>query len=763
MVAFSAGIVATLWLPGLPPVDGVVAALALGLWLACWPSARPLAAGLAGFVWACSYGAAELQQALPEQLAGRDLVVRGQVADIPAWGTSRGKPVARFLLRVEPTPGDGGALPAGRLLRLNWYGPPVLKAGERWQLVVRLRAPRGMVNPGGFDYRGWLLGQGVDATGYVRTAPHNRRLDAAPGWSLDARREAIAARLAAAVPDPQIAALATALVVGDKSGFSDTVRTTLAATGTSHLLVISGLHIGLCAVVGWWLGALLAHAHPRWLARGWRLPLAVMAAATSALVYAGLAGFGIPTRRALVMVAVMLSARVCWRSYQPADSLLLALVAVLALDPLAGTSMAFWLSFGAVAALVLAANVGGTGEPRWRAAIRAQLAVFLGLAPILAAGGMPGSWVAPWVNLVAIPWVGLLVVPLLLAGTMMWTVSAPLGDWLVIIAGTLLEVFWRGLSVGAEFAGGQRSLLGEPWAVAAALFGAVLVIAAARRWQRMAGLLLCVPLWWWPSPAQDELLRLVVLDVGQGTSVLVTTRAHSLLYDAGPRHDGGFDTGEAIVLPYLRYRRLARLDTLVISHADSDHSGGAGAVAAAMSPMRVIAPDAAGLEVPVDTVCRQGERWDWDGVTFEFLHPRVPLPVAQNNQSCVLQLTAGEHRFLLPGDIERQAESMLLPGLSPTAVALIPHHGSKTSSSPGFVGRLAPAWAVATAGYGNRFGHPRPDVVARWQAAGSEVLNTALTGAIEFRVGADGSLHGPLLARAQQRRFWRAPPSRSGE
>jgi len=721
-----------------------------------------------GFAWAAALAQLRLSDRLDPALEGHDVVVSGVVASLPQ-GFERG---VRFDFDVE-TPDTG----VPRHIALSSYGAfaeddaggvlPV-HAGERWRFSVRLRRPHGSVNPHGFDYEAWLLERGIRATGYVRTAGRRdeavaaERLDALVpkgAYLIDRLREAAREKILAALPDHPYAGVLIALAIGDQRAIDSGQWQLFARTGVSHLMSISGLHVTMVA------GLFAALASFCWR-RSERLALALpaqkaaaLAGFLAALAYCLVSGFAVPAQRTLYMVGVVAAALWLGRATSASRVLAAALLAVLVLDPWAVLSPGFWLSFCAVAVIFYVA-AGPTARPHWLVQWgRVQWAVTVGLAPLMLVLFQQVSLVSPLANALAIPLVSFVVTPLALAGAVL-----PF-DWPLAMGHAILEALMMVLERLAELPSAMwRQHAPVPWTVPLALLGVAWLLLPRGFPARWLGAVLALPLFAVlpPGPAAGE-LWITVLDVGQGTSVLARTQQHALLYDAGPAFNASADSGSRIVLPYLRGAGVARLDALVVSHDDRDHSGGAGSVLEGM-PVAALWSSlpgghalAAGREERAP--CAAGRGWEWDGVAFEFLHPGAEAPSGRgaraNNRSCVLRIAAPGGRVLLTGDIERAAERELLrraPGLLPADALLVPHHGSATSSSPEFVKQVAPRYAVFAVGYRNRFGHPREEVLERYRDAGSVVYRTDTAGAIEMRFAPGVSRI--VLQRERARRYW---------
>ncbi|WP_395606872.1 DNA internalization-related competence protein ComEC/Rec2 [Pseudomonas sp. B22129] len=733
MFAFGLGLLSLRFLPALPPTGWLLAMPVMALMLLPWRT-YPLAFFLLGLSWACVSAQSALDDRLSPVLDGHTRWVEGRVVGLPQH-TETG---TRFELA------DGRSrharLPAR--IRVSWHGGPRVQSGERWRVALTLKRPSGLLNFHGFDYEAWLLSQRIGATASVKDG--ERLAPAGHAW-----RDPVRQRLMAVNAQGREAAVA-ALVLGDGSGLAADDWQVLQDTGTVHLLVISGQHIGLLAGLIYALVAGLARygCWPRVLP--W-LPWACGLAFAAALGYGLLAGFGVPVQRALVMVGLVLLWRLRFRHLGVWLPLLLALNAVLVLEPLASLQPGFWLSFAAVAVLVLA--FGGRLGPWsvWQVWTRPQWLIAIGLFPVLLVLGLPISLSAPVANLFAVPWISLVVLPLALLGTVLLAVPW-VGEGLLWLAGGALGWLFSGLALLA----GQL----PAWVAAEVPLGYWLVSVAG-------AVLLLLPkgvpfrLLGWPMlllaifPPKEQVphgqVAVVQLDVGQGQAVILRTRQHTLLYDAGPR-SGTVDQGARVVLPALKKLGVGALDMMVLSHAHADHAGGAVAVARGLPVGRVIGGETEGLPAFLGTqACISGERWAWDGVLFELW--QWPGATSSNPKSCVLQVQANGERLLLTGDIDRAAEQAFIgsPLATRTDWLQAPHHGSRSSSSEAFVQRLAPGAVLISRGRGNAFGHPHPQVMARYQAMGSRVYDSAEHGAVRLQLG---TFRPPEVARSQ-RRFWR--------
>jgi len=713
-----------------------------------------------GFVWAAGFAHLRLADQLPAAVEGRDIELSGVVAGLPQE-LERG---VRFEFDVEHA---GAGVPPH--ISLAWYrsrddadddaSPRIpVRAGERWRFTVRLKRPHGNLNPHGFDYEAWLFERGIRATGYVRPRSA-QRIDAQvwrPAYAVEMLRESIRDRFGAALPDAPYRGILIALAIGDQQAIDAELWQSFARTGITHLMSISGLHVTMLA------GLVYALINGLWR-RSARLPLrlpAQHAAAAggflAAFVYCLLAGFAVPAQRTLYMLGVVAVAHWWGREVAASRVLLLALLLVLLLDPWAVLAAGFWLSFGAVALLF---HVGGgrLGPAHWLIEWgRAQWAVTLGLLPALLVLFQQFSLVSPLANAVAIPLVSFIITPLALAGAL------PFFDPLLSLAHLLttwLMVFIDWLA-GLPLAIWQQAAP-PAWSLWLALAGGIWMLLPRGFPARWLGILAFVPIVTAEPPrAAPGAAAITVLDVGQGLAIHVQTATHDLLFDAGPAFSAEADSGNRIIAPYLRAMGVRALDALVISHADKDHEGGAASVLAAL-PVAIL-KSSLPFEHPLSAQpvaqqpCRDGDRWNWDGVRFEMLHPgAAPLSRKTNDASCVLRVTADGKTMLLTSDIEAISEAALIqshPAELRAEVMTVPHHGSRTSSTPAFIAAVAAHDVIFPVGYRNRFGHPKEDVVARYVQSGARLHRTDADGAISIALSGAGS--GFRHEREERRRYW---------
>lgn len=678
--------------------------------------------------WCALNVAAQAAGELPDGLARQDVTLSGRVTQV-----RRDRGLAKLRVAVARcVPQTPGLPPCERLsrVRLSWYGAPALRVGERWRLAVRLRPPQGFANGYGFDYAAWLWREGIQATGYVRDTPAAQRLQAArPGL----RAQGLAFLEARAL-SPLARRWLAALTLGAGERLTQDDWDLLNATGTTHLMVISGLHVGLVTSVALWMLRLLARlvTPGRWRLAAWPWWLA----GAAALGYAGLAGFEPPALRATVMALLGLWVASGRHAPGPWQAWWLALLVVVAGDPLTVWQPGLWLSFLAVGVLIAAWQ--GRPVPRgvtgWLfALVRSQCL----LAPFMAAAVLVSferlSPAAPLVNLIAVPLVGSLMVPLGLAG------------WALAWAPGLAMLPWRAFDVMAHLVQQGLTLMAgnvslwyppstqiQPLALLLCIWGtAWLVPGLARSVRLWASLsLLVLALLWRPPAIPPGRVVVNVYDVGQGQLVELRSATQRMLFDTGPRYGSGFAPAASLWPPERRF------DDVIVSHADRDHAGGVATLRDMHHVGRWWGPPEMAVGVATHA-CRQGVAWRRDEVSYRFLSPRPgDAALSDNDRSCVLSVTAGGQRLLIMGDAGTAIERRLLRDVEgPLTVLIAGHHGSRTSSSPAFVARVRPRHVIFSAGRDNAHGHPHPEVVRRFRRTGSCLWNTAVDGALRFTLG----------------------------
>lgn len=703
----------------------------------------------AGFYHAAWQAQQRLVIILPDEWQGRDVKVIGVVAELP-----RSHPQGqRFKFTVERVLTPQASVPP-RLYLSTYFdaksAPLEMHANERWQLTLRLKQPHGTINPYGFDFEAWALENDIRAVGYVHNKGLNVRLDnRADGLSyrIESWRETVRDKFSKTLGDAPYTGVLSALAIGDQSSIPQAQWQVFTRTGVNHLMSISGLHITMLASLAYALGYWLWRRSTRLTLRLPARKAAALLALLIALGYALLSGFAVPAQRTVYMVGAIAAALWLNRNFSFGQMLTIALLGVLIPDPWAVLSPGFWLSFGAVA-LILYVTAHRIGKAHWLAEYaRVQWAMMVGLIPLLLGLFQQVSLVSPVANAFAIPLVSLAIVPLALLGAILpW--DMPL--WLAHLAmeGVMRLLVW--LSALPQAVWIQHAP--PAWSIVLGMLGAVWILLPRGFPSRWLGLLLLLPMFLVvPPPPAPGTLRLIVFDVGQGLAVAVQTREHALLYDTGPDFSGESDSGNRILIPTLRAFGIARLDGLILTHDDIDHTGGAATLMQAMPVGWVSSSLSNGhplLQQAADTQrCIDGQSWSWDGVRFDILHPTSASyqqksgKAHDNDQGCVLRISIGDQHILLAADIEQASEQRLLKEHAaqlPAALLVVPHHGSKTSSGIDFVTAVLPDYAVFTTGYRNRFGHPKPEIVERYADSGAQLLRSDQDGAILVEMSAHG-------------------------
>ncbi|UCB56163.1 MAG: DNA internalization-related competence protein ComEC/Rec2 [Thiotrichales bacterium] len=718
---------------------------------------RAVAVFLFGISWAQMHATGYLQHVLPESLAGTDIVITGQICDIPV----RDQTVQRFVVQIEEFSLNGYAGKVPERLKLSWYYGEAVAAGETWQLTVRLKPPHGFMNPGGFDYEAWLFQHGIHATGYVRNGADNKKLQTATVFDSVVIRQQTAENIQSVLHDSVFAGLVRALAVGDRSGINRDQWEVLINTGTNHLVAISGLHIGLAAAFGYALSRRLVPLRVMY-----RIPaqhVAILCAVLVATIYAMLAGFAIPTQRALIMLICVAAAALLKRTSRPMDVLGVALIVILLWDPAAVMSAGFWFSFLAVA-VIFYTLTGNKIRFRWLQWGQMQIVIALALLPMSLFMFQQTSLVSPLANLFMVPYVSLLVVPLILLGMLLLPLSDIASAFLLGIAAHLFELIWpllQGLS-GVPYSHWIRAQPGMLLMIPA-FAGVAVLLSPGLGYSRIAGVVLLLPLLVsQPESPPPGAYELTVLDVGQGLAAVVRTHSHTLVYDTGARFSERLDSGEAVLLPFLRHEGVGRIDLLVISHGDGDHIGGAVSLLREFPETPLLGQGIDQLDAVDSKDCEAGQTWEWDDVRFTIIHPDQGAYTSSNNRSCVLKIETRGGSTLLTGDIEKKIENRLLRRDAARLAAdilIAPHHGSKTSSTPAFVTAVSPRIVIFAAGYRNRYRFPHRDVVSRYDTAGATAYISGHSGAITLSVDAESGPGEVRSYRRNQGKYWNHRPS----
>ncbi len=715
---------------------------------------------ICGFLWAMLRADIILANELDRTVEGETVIITGEVVSLPETIDSG----IRFEYQIDEMITQAGIrLENPGKVRLGWYRENVsILPGERWRLHVRLKRPYGFSNPGGFDYEGWLFQHRIRATGYVRNREQNELLYEASPFSINYYRYLLQSLINTSHIAEVEKSFISAVSLGDRSKISARQWQTLIRTGTSHLLAISGLHIGLVAglffIVGRWLWAF---AGP--------LPLqipsqrfAALAGLLGAFIYAALAGFSIPTQRALIMLSVWMLSLFFNRKFAVSDIITVSLLAVLIIDPFAAMDAGFWLSFIAISIIAygmtcrVQTNISGWRNAWWKWG-RVQYLVAVGLLPLLVLWFQQYPLVGILANIIAVPYISLMVVPLVLLGIVLLPFAFPVGEFILQIAGQTLGFLWPFLEYlsSLEF-NIWHSASPTPLAFVAGMIGVLILLLPKGMPARWIGLFWLLPLLlpYSESPEAGD-FWLAQLDVGQGLASVVQTQGHTLIYDTGDKFSQRFNAADAVIIPYLKHQNIQRPDLLIVSHGDRDHIGGAKALLMKYPEIQVLTSIEDKIGHANVEKCVEGQSWQWDGIDFEILSPTHSKDYQGNNSSCVLKISNHQHSILLSGDIEQAIESRLIRTSSDKLSAKLlvaPHHGSKTSSSLAFIDAVAPEIVVFPVGYRNRFGFPKQDIISRYESRQVKILNTARDGALLFR------FEDPEMSfssyRYDNQRFW---------
>ena len=755
---FLAGNIIALWLcPELPAPWLSPVVLFVGLALMFCPCPTPQISTVRNFLLSLAFGfvcaayaaGEQLNERLPASLEGVDVDALIRVASIPIERSSSIRFDAEVLSATTRLPGK---------VRLRWYTDrqPV-QLGDTVAATLRLRQPRGLVNPGGFDYERYLFHKRIGAVGYIRRFQWLRRPDAYHGLS-DRWRARIYQTLNAQAEKTDNAGPIMALAMGERGAMTQYHWRQLRMTGTSHLFAISGLHVslvyGFAFFLAGWFWRLTFLPRRLWPAQ----KFAALVALPCAAAYAWLAGFSVPTQRALLMLGFVVAVFLAGRTLTLSQGIAAAMVIVLCLDPLQTLSVSFWLTFLACFMIAVCLYVRYP-QPPWQQGLALQVWLPVALLPIIFLFFGQGAPLASLANLFAIPYLSFILLPCVLLAS---AVSAwpSLSGFLIAQIDRLFDLFWWLSECLTRFESLYWWHQPAFWAYPLSLAGAVGLIAASHWPLKIAALALMLPL----SAnvpvnqvASGE-FRATFLDVGQALAVVLRTKNRALLYDTGFAYASGFDSGEQIVVPYLHKRMIRQLDALVVSHGDSDHAGGLASVLRHFQPQRRWSGASERFSSLGFSPCQRGIAWVWDEVRFEFLHPPAHTSLRGNEASCVLKVSNREHSLLLTGDIERAAEASLLqdPDALSSSLLLVPHHGSLSSSSHAFIEAVRPHFAIVSSGWRNRFGFPKDEVVRRYRELCAIVINTANTGVLSIHVNRQGRLPEiEWIGRRDQKRLWR--------
>lgn len=702
---------------------------------------------LLGFAYSSLFANAYLLKRMTLAKSGSAGFAVVQIIDLPKYDVDQWQFQA-IVLESE----DFSEL-VGEKIKLSWYRTEQrINSGDVWKLQVKLSIPNGVQNPGGFDSEQRAMQQNWVAQGYVKKqADHIAYQN-----TIDRFRSQLSQQIESALPKGN-ARFIQALALGDTRAISDQDWEILRRTGITHLIAISGFHVGIVALFAVYCSRLLYKVFPRiGLTVPWPKTCAWVSM-TSSFAYTALAGFAIPTVRTSLMIAVLLMAKILYRNISTIHAVALSLFVILLWEPFSILSAGFWLSFSGV--LLLIAFMPNTNKhSQIGQFIRAQWVVSLGLLPLSIGFFSQTTVIGPFVNMIAIPWISLVVVPLALLGVVF--------SWLPLLASFFwngayqcMHGFWLLLEYFQQMHWSSIGIAeANIFTIIIAIIGVCLCLLPKALPAKYVGLFLVLPLLFQKSEyIPQNSIRLSVIDVGQGLSVLVRTKNHQLLYDTGAGNAHGFSRGTSTLVPALNALQIEYLDKVIISHGDNDHYGGLEGLKKSISINRLEASHDS-LKQPFEQ-CQQGDSWLWDGVRFRYLWPSHALSNKKNDRSCVLQIEANGRTVLLTGDISKESELALSEQYGKqlkSDIIIVPHHGSKTSSSIEFLDFVRPQIAVVSSGFQNRFKHPNLKVVERYQHRGTTVVNTADSGWIELQSSATG-WQWKLRERLDNKKYWHRP------
>jgi competence protein ComEC len=778
------GIFSVAFLPHLPTLDSLFPILLLSVFLLLRKKYTS-AALLIGIGYGLIYGHSLIAKQLPHDLEAQTFWVNVKVVGLPKLNHQR----QRFTARIQSIELKNNGLKNNEMkekdlsflidqkISLSYYfsfarfnalnkdnakykSQPISKSsskkivqpGDTWRLLVKLKRPRGFVNPAGFDYQLYLLQQGLVASGYVKNHKDNQLIAReCPLINIHCVRFKLSESVKKYLKEHSHHGTLLGLIVGNRDSITEEQWQLLRNTGTIHLMAISGLHVGLAALMGLLFGKLLMRFCGLLFFKNidilrYSRFLPTVFSITFSFFYSLLAGFSLPTQRATIMILAVQIFFLLNRKINPWLIVSIALLGIAMLDPLASMSQGFWLSFLAVAILMFT-GIGYQNRDsqvifrslnKGLAFIKMQWFLVVGLAipGIVLVQGFSLS--SPVSNLVAIPWVSIFTVPFSFLGLISWFFNEQLGIWFFRVAIESLNYLWLMLEQSEYYFGGFFDYDFKHVSLMYLLLAFVGIVwcylprGIPFRW---LGLLCLLPLLFASNNKFD--LRINFLDVGQGTAVVVETPNHQMVYDVGRRYSDQFDVGQHIVAPYLIQQGYKAIDRLMVSHSDHDHSGGMQGLLSLINVKHIFSGEA---KQTGGQQCLAGQQWHWDDVEFSVIWPTKDyidsaIDESSNNRSCVLLIRYGHNHILLAGDIEKSVERKLLAKHNlpeSISVLLVPHHGSRSSSHLNWVTHLQPDYAVVTAGYLNAYHHPNKKVVQRYQAYASHYLNTAYSGAIRF-------------------------------
>jgi competence protein ComEC len=711
--------------------------------------ARILLLGLAlGFTWTWLYASHHLQFNLPAEWENQLIEIQGTISSIPETSQF----LSSFLFHTKIIQGHA----VSTKVRLNWQQPiKQVRAGDRWRFTVKLKRIHGTANPNSFNYEAWAFQNGIRANGNVVAKSQPIYLSHSfISHLITQLRQQIYIRVLNIIPHTRASPWLLALIVGERQGIPPSEWEVLRNTGCNHLMAIGGLHIGFMAGIAYMISQWLWRRRTNCLLIAPATTIGSLAALVIAWFYSLLAGFSIPTQRASLMLTLFLLARLQQRTLSAWQSWSIALLVTLMINPLNVLSGSLWLSFGTLALLIYGMNGRAVNNIWWRWG-RAQWVIAIGLLPLSLWLFNQYSLVSFIANTIAIPWVGFLVLPF----CFMSIVFLPfpfLSKLILMLADKNLNVLWSILVYLSHISWATWiQSLPNYRVLFSTTIGIIILLLPAGFKCRFLGLLWVLPLLFYKPVILDQgQAKFSLLDVGQGLSAVVLTKNHALVFDTGAR-SANHNMGESIVLPYLYSQGIKKLDVMVISHGDNDHSGGAYSILDKISVETIYTSVPQLFASSYPQLCLAGTHWEWDGVEFKFLYPTLEQLNLGNNSSCVLMITVGKKIILLPGDIEKNAEQFLLNNYQSLKAHILvaPHHGSSTSNLQAFVVSVHPDFVLYATGYLNRYHFPHNSTFTKYQALGALQYETAKTGAVEFILNDDDGVL-PQVYRWNHPYYW---------
>lgn len=710
-----------------------------------------------GFNFALIYVHFVLSFTLPKELESKPIITIGYISSIPKIEPKR----TSFTFDTEKF--DGKKVKTKFLI--SWYKNyatyPKFKTGDKWQFTVRLKRPHGMLNPGGFDQEAHLFQNKIRATGYIVDSRENSCLESKwYKYPINRLREYLGIKIRESISNHKLKNLIVTLVIGEQSGIEQKQWEILRRTGTIHFMVIAGLHISFVAGMMFFIGKSIFRLFPRLTLYMPASYAGAILALLGAAIYSALAGFSIPTQRAVIMIFFIMLGTLLKRNITSWYALLFGLLFVIIINPLAGLNSGFWLSFAAVAIITYALSSRISGNNKLLKYNRLQWSLTFGLMPLTLLLFQQAPLISFFANAFTVPWIGFVVLPLSLLGSLFIFIYEPIAHILLSLAVKALSLSWHLLEWMASFAiSSWHHFVFNNWILISSIIGALILLSPSGFPHRFIGCFWILPLlFYFPKRPPANEAWVTVLDVGQGLSSVIQTQNHSLIYDTGPKFGPNSDAGESVVIPFLRQAGIKKVDMLVISHNDEDHSGGARTILESL-PIKKVRTSTPGAFTKYNAEnCYYGQSWSWDGVDFNFIHPTPNSEFSGNNASCVLKIQTKGNSILLTGDIEKQAEKSILQSDSktdlPSTVLVAPHHGSKTSSSPKFIKAISPKYVLFTTGYLNKFHFPNKTIVSRYIKNNAILLNTAQKGAITFKFTSKSGMLSPEFYRIKHKKYW---------